>query len=90
MFRGKNFKVLVGNNDFEKTFTPSDPALRITRYYGHYPLSLGKALTFSVNSLNTWIPFNADNGHLFLAQSIDSHGISTYNRRQNYCDILLN
>ena len=73
ILRGKNFKVLACNNDIKKTFTLSNPAFRITRYYGHFLLSLGKALTFSLNSLNTRTPVNADNGHLFLPQSIDSY-----------------
>ena len=73
----------------KKTVTLWNPAFRITRYYGHFPLSLGKALTFCLNSFNTRTPVNADNGQMFLAQSIDSHGISTYNQRQNCRDILL-
>ena len=80
--KGKDFKVLACNNDIKKAVTPSNPALRMPCYYGHFPLSLGKALTFSLNSLNTRTPINADNGHLFLAQLIDAHEISTNNRRQ--------
>ena len=43
-------------------------------YYGQFSLSLEKALTFSLNStrlIRTQV--NADNGHLFLAQSTNSH-----------------
>ena len=89
IFRSKNFDILAYNNDIQKTVTPSNHASRITRYYGHFPLFLGKALTFSLNSLNTRTPVNRENGHLFLARSIDSHGISTYSRRQNCWDIVL-
>jgi len=48
--------------------------IRTSPYYGQFSLSLGKALTFSLNSTRLiQTPINADNGHLFLAQSTDSH-----------------
>ena len=48
------------------------------RYYGHFSLCLGKALTFSLNSTRLiWTPVNADNGHLLLAQLTDPHRKST-------------
>ena len=53
ILRGKNFKVLACNNDIKKAVTLWNLAFRITRYYGLFPLSLGKALTFSLNSFNT-------------------------------------
>ena len=38
------------------------------RYYGRFPLTLGKALTLSLNSTHALnAPVNVDNGHLFLA-----------------------
>ena len=51
---------------------------RTPRYYGQFSLSLGKIHTFSLNStrlIRTSV--NADNGHLFLAQSTNSHRKST-------------
>ena len=51
----------------------SNPALqtlhliRTPRYYGQLSLSLERALTFPLDFIQT--PVNADNGHLFLAQS---------------------
>ena len=54
----------------------SNPALQTPtirtprpRYYGQLSLSLERALTFSLNLTRT--PVNADNGHLFLAQSTE-------------------
>ena len=47
-------------------------------YYGQLSLSLGEALTFSVNLTHLiWTPINADNRHLFPAQSTESHRKST-------------
>ena len=48
----------------------SNPALAPRpRYYGQLSLSLERALIFSLNLTRT--PVNADNGHLFLAQSTE-------------------
>ena len=52
--------------------------IQTPHYYGQFPLSLGKVLTFSVNStclIQT--PIDANNRHFFLAQSTDSHIKST-------------
>ena len=64
--------------------------IRTPRYYGHFSLSLGKkALTLSLNSTRLIrTPINADNGHLFLAQSTDSHRKSTLLMRTLHYQIL--
>ena len=47
-------------------------------YYGQFLLSPGKVHTFSLNSTHLIrTPVNADNVHLFLAQSTNSHRKST-------------
>ena len=47
---------------------------RTPRYYRQFSLSLGKVHTFSLNSTHLIrTPVNADNVHLFLAQSTNSH-----------------
>lgn len=44
------------------------------RYYGQFSLSLGKALTLSLNLTHLiQTPVNKNNRHLFLAQSTESH-----------------
>ena len=59
-----SFKIIV-----EPSFTDTY-LIRTPRYYGQFSLSLGKAFTFSLNSTRLIrTPDNADNGHLFLAQS---------------------
>ena len=52
--------------------------IRTPHFYRQLALSLGKALTFSLNlTCSIWIPVDADNRHLFPAQSTDSHRKST-------------
>ena len=51
---------------------------RTTRYYGQFSFSQGKVHIFSLNSsCLVRTSANADNGHLFLAQSTNSHRKST-------------
>ena len=49
--------------------------IRTRRYYGQFSLSLGKVLTFSLNSTRFTIgtPVNAENGHIFLTQTTNFH-----------------
>ena len=48
--------------------------IRTPHHYGQFSLSLGKALTFSLNSTRLIrTPVNADNGHLSPAQAMNSH-----------------
>lgn len=47
---------------------------RTPRYFGQFPLSPGKALTFSLNSSRLIRSLvNGENGHSILAQSTNSH-----------------
>ena len=59
------------------TVKPHFTDIHLTRtpcYYGQFSLSLGKVHTFSLNSTHLIrTPVNADNVHLFLAQSTNSH-----------------
>ena len=59
-------------NTVEPRFT--DTRLKRTpRYFGQFPLSPGKALTFSLNSTRLiWTLVNGENGHSILAQSTNS------------------
>ena len=62
--------------------------IRTSHYYRQ---SLGKALKFSLNSTHLiQTPINADNGHLFLAQSTDSHSkLTSKTLHYQLCVIIL-
>ena len=63
--------------------------IQTPHFYGHFSLSLEKALTFSLTSTNLrWTPINGNSGHLLLAQLTDSHLKSTL-VMQTLCDQLL-
>ena len=60
----------------EKQFEDSR-LIRTPCYYGRFSLSLGIALTLSLNSTSFYAPVNADNRHLFSAQSTDCYRKTT-------------
>ena len=67
------------NKNDENTVKPHFTDTNLIRTRHHYrqlSLSLGKAHTISSTRLIR-TPINVDNGHLFLAQSTDSHRKST-------------
>ena len=77
----ERFSVHGTDHTVEPRFTDSS-LIRTPRYYKQFSLSLGKALTFSLNStLLIRTPLNVDNGLLFLAKSTDSHRKSTSQKR---------
>ena len=79
------YKTLISNT-VEPRLTPSRPCfstdtclIRTPCYYGQFSLSPWRALKFFLTWSTRLIrkPVNADNGHLFLAQSTDSDKEST-------------
>ena len=65
----KELQPMIFKSTVEPNFTDAY-LIRSPRYYGQFALSLGKAFTFSLNSTRLIrTPDNADNGHLFLAES---------------------
>ena len=83
-FTGKYGTIIFWKRIFIKMIIQSNPVLWAPAsiwtppYYGQLSLSLGKALTVSLNVTHLiWTPINADNRHLFLAQSTESDRKST-------------
>ena len=70
IYKNKN-----NENTVKPCFTDTN-LIRTRHHYRQLSLSLGKAHTISSTRL-IWTPINADNGHLFLAQSTNSHRQST-------------
>ena len=63
--------------------------IKLSHGYGHFSLSLGKTLPFSLNPTHLIRKsVNADNGHFWLVQSTDSYGKLTLLIRTLSCQLL--